>query len=66
MNYCYIQYFLHIIKYIYNCIIYLKNKIRYKNNSPKIDTLQINTQKNMWEAPGYNIVIHPLNLEHIN
>ena len=62
MNYCYIHYLLHIIKYIYNCIIYLKNKIRYKHNSPKIDTLQ----KNIWEAPGYNIVIHPLNLEHIN
>ena len=61
MTYCNIHNILYIIKYIYNCIIYLKNKIQYKNNLQQIDI-----QKNIWKAPGYNIIIHPLNLDYIN
>jgi len=60
MNYYkYIAFIINIFKYIYNKIILYK----YFNNKIKLNT---HLENNIWKAHGYEIIIHPLNLEYVN
>lgn len=51
----YYKFIINIYKYISNILIYLKYKIRNKY-----------LEKTIWEAPGYEIITHPLNLVYID